>query len=152
MMKYTVNLSKDERKMLEQLVSMGSGPARQRRRAQILLLTDEGGNGSGMTDKQVASLLTVSTRTIERVREQLVKSGLESVLQRKAYDSSRRLRKVDGDLEAQLVALCCSEAPDSRSRWTIRLLADKLVELEIVDEISRETVRKVLKKTNFSLG
>lgn len=152
MKRYIVNLSKDERKKLERLVSTGAGPARQRRRAQILLLTDAAGNGSGMTDEQVASLLAVNVRSVERVRKQLVESGLDSVLERKPYDKSRRFRMVDGDLEAHVVALCCSEAPEARNRWTIRLLAEKLVELEIVDEISRETVRTILKKTNLSLG
>ena len=152
MKKYSVNLSKGERTILERLVSVGKGDARLRRRAQILLLTDETGEGSGMTDAQVAILLAVNVRTVERVRCQLVEHGLEAVIQRKPYDTSRRARKVDGDLEAKIIAQCCSEAPDGRDRWTIRLLADKLVELEITDSIGRETVRRTLKKMNLSLG
>ena len=150
MKKYIVDLSKPERSMLEEMISVGKGSGRLRQRAQILLLADEGPDGARMTDKEISNLLPVGVRAIERIRRQLIEEGLQATISRKRYDASKRTIKIDGDAEAQLVALCCGEAPKGRSRWTIRLLADKLVEMNI--EASRETVRRTLKKMNLSLG
>jgi len=149
--KYVVRLAQDERKELEALVKRGKVAADKRRRAQVLLKADAGSERSGLTDQEVASALDVGVATVHRVRRAYVEEGLQDALSRKPAIRHRQ-RKLDGAGEARLVAVACSPAPEGRVRWTIRLLADKLVELQVVDTIDKETVRRTLKKTNSSRG
>jgi hypothetical protein len=149
--KYVVRLTPGEREELESLVRRGKVAAEKRRRAQILLKADAGPGGSGLTDQEVASALDVGTTTVHRVRQAYVEESLQAALSRKPAVRNCR-RKLDGDGEARLVALACSPAPEGRARWTLRLLADKLVELEVVETINKETVRQTLKKTKSSRG
>ena len=145
--RYVVRLEAEERERLRRLVSVGKGAARKLTRARILLQADESGEGPGWTDERIAEGLGVSVRTIEHVRRELVEEGLEAALERRR---PRRVyeRRLDGAKEAKLVAVCCSKPPDGRKRWTLRLLADRLVELKVVDSISYETVRRTLQKTS----
>ena len=145
--KFIVALSDDERGALTLLVDNQRVAAFKRKRAQILLLADD-----GYTDQEIADELDVDVRTVERVRQRCCERGLEASLERKRQRNPSRERKLDGAAEAQLVRLACSEAPDGRSRWTLALLADKLVELEVVDSVSRTTVHRSLKKTRLSPG
>ena len=148
--KYLVTLSQAERAMLGQRVSSGRGRARQLTRARILLKADTGGHAGGgpaLSDGQVAEMLETSTATVGRVRERFWRQGLDAALERSMPDRVYK-RTLDGRAEAHLIALACSEAPEGRDRWSMRLLADKAVELGIVDAISHETVRKTLKKTS----
>lgn len=149
--KYLVEMSAEERAYLEGIVGKGRVLARKRQQAQILLKADEGPLGPGWTDERITEAFGVNVRTVERVRRRLVERGLEDALVRRLPEQFPRT-KLDGAGEAQLIALACSAAPQGRRRWTIRLLADKLVELRVVDSIGRETVRTALKKTNSSLG
>jgi len=145
--KYIVKLTPDEREELETLISSGKSSARKLTRARILLKADE-----GWIDKAISEALDVGTATVERVRKRFVETGLEAINRRKPRRQYER--KIDGNAEAYLIALACSAPPKGRKRWTLRLLADKLVTLEEVDieSVSHETVRQVLKKTNLSLG
>jgi len=144
--KYVVRLMAEERECLEGLVKRGKVAAAKRRRAQILLKADAGAEGSGPTDAEVAKALDVGIITVHRVRQAYVEHGLSVAIERK--QSSRvRLPKLDGHQEAQLVALACGPAPEGRARWTLCLLAQRLVELEIIPSICMETVRQTLKKT-----
>ncbi len=145
--KYVVRLSWDERSQLESLVKTGKAAAHKRTHAQILLLADVGEGRAGWTDKRVAEACLVSERTVSRVRQRLVEQGLEAALAR-APRGGHRKRKLDGDGEARLVALCCGQPPEGRNRWTLQLLADDLVRLSVVESISPECVRQTLKKTN----
>lgn len=149
--KYVVALTSEEHETLRKMVSVGKGSAQRLTHARILLKADIGTGGPGWLDAQISEALEVGTATIERVRKQFVEEGLEAALERRR---SRRtyLRKLDGEAEAHLVALTCGAPPEGRGRWTLRLLADRMVELKRVDHISHETVRQVLKKTNLSLG
>jgi transposase len=149
--KYTVRLSKEEREELEGIVKRGKVAAVKRRRAQILLKADARSDGPSLTDEQVAQALSVSTRTVGRVRKAYVEQGLSQAIEPKQPER-RRVPKLDGEKEARLIAVACQPAPAGRTRWTLRLLADKLVELEIVDSISKDTVRETLKKTRSSRG
>ena len=148
MKKYLVRLSKEERKLLTSLISSGKGPARMFARARILLKADSGEDGPGWGDEKISEALDVTVQTVERVRKQLVEEGLEGVLRRRTYVQKVSRKKVDGDVEARLIALSCSEAPAGYSRWSLRLLADRLVELGYVESISHEAVRRALKKTS----
>ena len=144
--KYVVRLEQGEREELESLIKRGKVAAEKRRRAQILLKADAGAEGSGFTDQEVAGALDVGIATVHRVRQAYVEESLQGALSRKPA-VRHRPRKLDGDGEARLVAVACGPAPEGRARWTLRLLADKLVELEVVDTINKETVRRTLKKT-----
>jgi transposase len=143
--KYVVRLSEEERGELEAIVRKGKVAAAKRRRAEILLKADAGPDDSGWTDEQVAEALTVGTTTVHRVRKAYVEQGLAAAVERKPL-CRRRLRKLDGAAEAQLVALACSPPPEGRANWTMQLLADRLVELHIVPSISDDTVHRTLKK------
>ena len=149
---YVVELSSEERAQLESLVRQGRALARKIQHAQILLKADSGPHGPSWTDQQIASAYEVGVRTVERIRQRLVEHGLEDALVRRQRQHPPRERKLDGAGEARLIALACSKPPAGRKRWTLRLLADHLVRLEVVDTIGPETVRRVLKKTNLSLG
>ena len=149
--KYIVTLTQEERRMLQAMLSKSKAAARKLMHARILLKADASPGGSGWDDDQIAEGLEVGRATVERVRRGFVEEGFEAALERR---NPRRQyqRKLDGDAEAHLIALACSKAPEGRSRWTLRLLADRMVALEQVDHLSYETVREVLKKTNLSLG
>ncbi len=148
--KYIVRLTDTERGILDGLVNTGKGAARTLTHARILLKADCGLDGPAWTDDAISAALDVSIPTIERVRRALVLEGFDAALQRKPQPP--RARKLDGHHEAQLVALTCSPAPEGHQRWTLRLLADKLVELTDLDGLAPETVRQMLKKTTSNLG
>jgi len=152
MKKYIVKLSKDEREKLKKIITSGSGPARMFTRARILLKADQGQHGPSWGDEKISDALDVTVQTIERIRKQLVEEGFEAVLSRRSYTQKISRIKIDGDVEAHLVALSCSEPPEGFARWTLRLLANKIVELGYVENISHETVRQTLKKTNLNHG
>ncbi len=116
-------------------------------RARILLKADRGEEGENWTDEQISEAFYVSVATVERTRKTLVEEGLEEALERKTH-KNRKKRIIQGDEEAHLIALACSNPPEGRCKWTLRLLADKMVELEYVDTVSHETIRRALKKTN----
>lgn len=150
--KYKVNLTQDERKKLESILKEGKQTIRKFNRAKILLLADEGPYGPAMINEKIADKLEVSISTIQRVRKLLISKGrIEDVLNFK-HQNAGRLRKIDGEVEATLVALACSKPPEGRCRWTLRLLADRLIELKVVDSITHGTIRNALKKTNLNLG
>ena len=143
--RYVVRLSADERARLEALVSKGSAKARKIIHAQILQKVDE--DGLRWTDEKTAEAFGVHTSTVRAVRERFVLEGLESALIRKKPIRPPTEPKLDGAKEARLIAVACGQPPDGRTRWTLHLLANRLVELKIVDDISYETVRRALKKT-----
>jgi transposase len=145
--RYRVTLTQPERNELEQMIRKGKSAASKLAHARILLLADESDNAPACTDEQIAESLTLSTRTIERVRERFVEQGFEAAL---VPAKSKRIytRRLDGKQEAKLIALACSKPPAGKKRWTLRLLADEAVELEIADSLSYETVRQTLKKTS----
>ncbi len=149
--KYIVTLTEEERRRLQEMLSRGKGAARKLTHARILLKADTPPGGPGWDDERTAEGLEVGRATVERVRKEFVEEGLEAALERR---KPRRLyqRKLDGDGEAHLVALACQKPPEGRSRWTLQLLADRMGELQYVEEISYQTVRRTLKKTNSSLG
>ena len=148
---YVVTLTADERSSLQKLIATGKAAARKRLHAQILLKADAGPEGDVWKDQQIMEAFDVGRSTVERVRQRLVEEGLEAALTRKPQQN-RIARKIDGTAEAHLIATACSKAPEGRTRWTLRLLADRMVALELVDSISHETVRQVLKKTKSSRG
>jgi transposase len=152
MKKYKVTLTTDERQWLHDLIAAGKAAALKLAHARILLKADAAPEGPAWTDDRIAEAVEVNLTTVERVRQRFVEEGLEAALVRKKQVRPSRERKLDGDGEARLIALACSEPPQGRSAWTLQLLADKLVELHVVDSISDETVRQVLKKTNSSRG
>lgn len=147
MKKYRVTLTDEERQQLQAMIAAGKAAAKALAHARILLKADEGEGGPAWPDHQIAEALEVGVATVERVRQRFVEPRLEAALRRKAQDRPSREPALDGRAEARLVALACSAPPDGRKAWTLRLLADKLVELEVVDSVSRETVRQALKKT-----
>lgn len=148
--KYIVRLSQAERKSLEKVVRRGKSSASTINRARILLKADEEQENGGWRDQDIKEALDISIRTIERVRQRFVEEGLEAVL--KPRPGQGRKPKVDGEIEAHLVALRCSEPPAGKARWTLRLLADRMVELDYIEQLSYESVRQVLKKTNYNPG
>lgn len=149
---FVVRLSPEEREQLTALVRAGKVSALKLMRARILLKADQQERAPAWTDAEIADALEVSLKTVFNIRRKWVEQGLDAALARKAQDAPSRPRKLDGKAEAKLVATCCGPAPKGRSKWTLRLLAGKLAELEIVDSISPETVRQTLKKTKSSLG
>ena len=149
--RYRVRLAEEEQQGLRSLVSRGRAAAYRQAHARILLLCDENQPDGAMKDEEIAQALKVGTATVERVRRRCVEEGLEAALGRR-QQLNRRQRKLDGEGEAHLIALTCSQPPEGRADWTLQLLADQLVECEIVDSISTETVRRILKKTNSSPG
>ena len=149
--KYPAILSETEREELEGLIAAGIAPARKLTHARILLKADQSTQGPGWVDEKVADAVEVSQPTVARVRKQYVQEGLQAALNRRPPNREYR-RKLDGEQEARLLALACSRPPEGQVRWTLRLLADKLVELEVVEEgVSYQTVRRTLKKTLSSL-
>lgn len=148
MEKYIVELTSSEQKDLTQLVSKGKAAARKITHARILLQANESQDGPAWTDQQISEIFGIHTNTIHGIRRRFVEHGLQAALERKKQDRPSRKRIVDGDVEAHLIALRCGDPPEGRNQWTLRLLADKLVELEIVPSICHETVRQALKKTS----
>jgi hypothetical protein len=146
--KYVVRLTSEERQALQRLASVGKAAARKILHARILLLADQGSDGPAQTDTQIAQVLSAHPRTIAGVRQRLVEQGLEAALNRKKQARPSRGRKLDGKAEARLIALRCGEPPQGRVRWTLQLLADRMVALNVVDSLSYETVRRTLKKTS----
>lgn len=149
---FVVRLSQEERKQLVALVKAGKAAALKLTRARILLKADQQKRGPAWTDAEIAEALEVSLKTVFNVRRKWVEQGLEAALERKQPDGTAKPRKLDGKVEAKLVATCCGPPPAGRAKWTLRLLAAKLVELEAVASISPETVRQALKKTRSSPG
>jgi transposase len=145
-------LAKEERSELEALVRKAKISALKVTRARILLKADQGDKGAAWTDAQIAEALDVAPKTVFNIRRRWVEEGLDAALNRKKQERPSRSRRLDGKAEAKLVATCCGPAPKGRARWTLRLLADRLVELDVVESISPETVRGTLKKTLLSLG
>ena len=144
-------LTADEQRELKTLVSRGRTAAYKQTHARILLMSDESRRDGGMKDMDITSALGVGVSTVARVRRLCVEEGIESALERKKQ-LRRRQKRLDGEGEAHLIAIACGEPPDGRASWTLKLLTDRLVECEIVESISTETVRRVLKKTNSSRG
>ena len=149
--KYRVTLTEDERTMLTSLINTGTAAARTLTHARILLKADQAPGGPAWTDEAIRDALDVGLSTIARVRERFVEESIESALHRRSAPRRAR-RALDGHQEAHLLALACSAPPKGRERWSLRLLADKMVELEYVDDVSHETVRQALKKMNSSRG
>lgn len=149
--KYIVTLTEPEREQLKSLIAAGRGPARRLAHARILLKADQGVSGPAWRDEAVAEAVEMSVPTVERVRQRFVEEGLDAALARSRPRREYR-RKLDGQQEAQLIALACSGPPEGQARWTLHLLADKMVELEYVDKVSYQTVRRVLKKTSLNPG
>ena len=149
--KYRVRLSAEEQEELKGLVSRGRAAAYKQTHARILLLVDEAQEGGAMKDEDIARALKVGSATVERVRRRGVEEGVEAALGRR-QQVNRRPRKLDGEGEAHLVAMACSQPPEGRAGWTLQLLADRLVGCEIVDSISAETVRQTLKKRGQALA
>jgi len=149
--RYTVRLSEGERARLRTLIGQGTGPARALTHARILLKASQGEAGPGWSDAAIAAALEVSPATVARVRMRYVAAGLDAAVYRKA-PRREYPRRLDGEQEARLVTLACSAPPEGRKRWTLRLLADRLVALEVVESVSYETVRQALKQTASSRG
>jgi hypothetical protein len=149
--KYAVLLTEAERARLRTLIGGGEAPARMLTRARILLKANQGEGGAGWSDAAIAGALEVHPTTVARVRRQYVEQGLEAMLERKRPDRVYA-RKLDGAGEAHVIALACSAPPAGRECWTLRLLAEEMVRLEVVEDISYETVRRTLKQTTSSRG
>ena len=149
--KRIVRLTSDERAKLVAIISSGQAPARKLTHARILLKTDDGPEGPGWDDDAIAAALDVGKVTVWRVRKRHIEEGLEAALTHR-HPKNHHPRRLDGDQEAHLIALACSEPPSGRKRWTLRLLAKRMVELEYTDRLSYETVRGTLKKTRSSRG
>jgi len=145
--KYVVELTDEERQMLRELISSGKGSARKIAHARILLKVDN----QAIKDSEIAKAVEVGTATVARVRQRFVEEGLEAALERR-MPRREYWRKLDGDATAHLIALACSEPPEGRCRWTLKLLASSMVALEYIDSVSKNTVHRTLKKTNLSLG
>jgi len=153
MVLYTIKLSHSEVDDLKKIINKGSHTSQSFRAAYILLNCDKGefSENTKITNEDIRKILKLGARTIDRIKKKFIEEGFECVLERRPSTQIYK-KKADGDLEAKLVTLCCSEPPEGFSRWSLRLLADKLIELEYVDYISHVTVREVLKKTNLNLG
>ena len=149
--RYRVTLTQEERKELEKLTKRGKSHARRFALARALLLCDAGSDGPAWKVEKVAEALGITSRTIEHLKKRFVEGGLEAALGRKQREKPPREITFDGAFEAKLIALACTDAPEGRKRWTVRLLADKAVELNFAATVSHMTVQRVLKKTNLSL-
>ena len=148
---YVVTLTAAERSSLQALIAKGKVAAQKRLHAQILLKADASPEGDGWKDQRIVEAFDVGRCTVERVRQRFVEQGLEAALIRKPQQN-RIARKIDGKAEAHLIAAACGKPPEGRKRWTLQLLADRLIQLEMVDTVSPETVRRTLKKTKSSRG
>ena len=150
MKKYIVELTKEERARLKAILNADKGAAHKRRHAQMLLKADQGPHGPAWMDTVIAEAFDCYVTTVENLRKRLVTKGFDAALEH-GNRGSYRARRLDGVAEAHLIALACSDAPEGRNRWTVRLLADQMVALDIVDSCGKSTVHRTLKKTNLSL-
>ena len=148
--KYIVELTSEERDRLTKVVNTGKIAAHKRKHAQMLLKADQSSRGSGWPDIQIAEAFDCHRTTVENLRKRLIEHGLDKAMDH-GNRGSYRIKKFDGVAEAHLIATACSKSPEGRNRWTVRLLADQMVSLGIVDSCSRSTVHRTLKKTNLSL-
>lgn len=151
MAKYVVRLTSEERETLTELITKGLKSAYVRLRARVLLKADADSKSESWSDEKICEAFETSLSTIHRVRQTFVEQGIEAALYRKK-SLGRQYRKLDGEKEARLAALACSDPPKGRTRWTLNMLADKLVELNVVDSITSECVRTTLKKTSLNHG
>jgi len=149
--KYIVSLMPSERNFLEQLTKKGKIAAYKMNHARILLQADLNQEGGGWIDSQISKSLNISHATIERVRQRFVEEGIESALNRRKQ-KNRRPKTIDGEKEAYLIAIACSKTPTGKGHWTLQMLADKMVELNYVEQVSTQTIRQTLKKMSLSLG
>jgi DNA-binding Lrp family transcriptional regulator len=148
--RWVVELSQEEREQLEQLINKGKMAGYKIKHAHMLLKADEGEHGPSWPDTRIAEAYNVSESTVRNLRKRLVEKGFEAALEREKRTNYST--KLDGEAEAKLIAIACSQPPEGYSRWSVRLLADRLVELEIVDAVSHMTVQRVMKKTNSNHG
>ena len=151
MVRYKVTLTREEHEQLKTVLGKGKHSSQQYRNACILINSDEGPFGEKLSNEQIAQVLQINPKTVERVKQRFVEEGFDVCMDRKPCPQ-KEPTKTDGDFEAHLIALSCSEAPEGYARWSLRLLADKMVELKYTDSISHETVRQVLKKTKSNRG
>ena len=151
MIRYTIKLMKSEVEELHAIINKGSHTSQTFRVAYVLLNCDEGNYSDKVTNEQISKVLRVGMRTIDRIKKRFVEEGFEAALERRPTSRIYET-KSDGDVEARLITLCCSEPPKGYAKWSLRLLADKMVELKYVESISHVTVRSILKKTNLSPG
>ena len=151
MVHYKVSLTDPERDQLKALLSKGKHSSLQFRNACILLNSDESESGKKVSNEQIAQILHINTKTVERLKQRFVEEGFEACIDRKSYPEIKEV-KTDGEFEAHLIAISCSKAPEGYTRWSLRMLADKMVELKYIDNISHETIRSVLKKTKLNHG
>jgi transposase len=151
MVRYKVTLTKEEHDQLKAVLGMGKHSSQQYRNACILINSDEGPYGQKLSNEQISQVLQINSKTVERVKQRFVEEGFDACMDRKQYPK-KGPKKADGDFEAHLIALSCSKAPEGYARWSLRLLADKMVELEYTDSVSHETIRQVLKKTKSNRG
>ena len=149
MKKYIVRLTAEERKQLQELIDKGTVAALRRKHAQVLLWADQAEGSPAWTDQEIAAAGRMHVRTVETIRQRLVEEGLVAALERKKREP--RPPKLDGAQQARITAMACSKPPDGYARWSLRLLADKAVQLEIVDSVGKDAIRDVLKKTNCVL-
>jgi transposase len=149
--KYVVTLTAEERQLLQAMVSKGKAAARKLMHARILLKADVSDGRPRRNDDEIAAETESSRPTVERVRKQFIEDGFDAALERRRPRREYE-RALDGDAEAHLIALACQKPPEGRSRWTLRLLADRMVQLSYAEQVSYQTVRRVLKKTSLSLG
>jgi transposase len=149
--KYIVKLTNEERIELNKILSNGNAAAKKHKIARVLLRADTAEGDICYTDQDIADEVEISEKTVTRLRKKFVEGGLNKVFEKKFTPRYSR-RKFDGEGEAKLIAICCGEAPEGHARWTLRLLADKVIECEIAETVSHETIRETLKKTNLSLG
>lgn len=148
---YRIVLTEQERQRLEKLIQTGTTTAHEQRAARVLLKADES-QGQKPTDEEIGAMVEISRRTVIRIKKEYVQSGIQQALKPHYVKERPKQRKLDGIGEAQLTLMACGASPEGTNRWTLRLLADKMVELKYVDEISHETIRQVLKKMNSSPG
>lgn len=148
--RYVVRLSVDERKILFALIEKGTASKEKQNRARILLKADCGEEGENWKDPQIAEAFYVSIKTVERIRKSLVEDGFEETLNRKMPPARKRI--IQGQEEAYLIAIACNEPPEGQARWTLSMLADKMIECKYVDSVSHDTIGRALKKMNLNLG
>lgn len=151
MVHYKVTLTQEEREQLKAILNKGKHSSLQFRNACILLNSDEGEHGKRVSNEQIAQILHINSKTVERVKQRFMEDGFDACVDRKQYPEVKNI-KADGDFEAHLIAISCSKAPQGYARWSLRMLADKMVELNYAESISHETVRRVLKKTKLNRG
>ena len=152
MKKNSIELTKEQRAELEEVVKKGQAPARKRQHAQVMLKIDSGEAGPNWSDQQVKEAFDISLATIWRIRQRFLEHGLTFALNRRPQPERPEKRKLHGDVEAHLIAITCGPAPEGEGRWSLRMLANKLVQVGQVEEVSYETVRRTLKKTSSSRG